>query len=639
LVPVDLIGQAKNSIGTRAAEIISSGLGVVNWDERHLKGCCPYHAEKTPSFIWNKKGNYFKCFGCGVTVDIIDYYQQQGMNFIEAVKELFRETGTRYDFDDGDKPVFNKDRQPYRYPKAEHDLTSKQTIEYLALRKISLQAAIYAGIKQDGTGQNLAFEYRDENGKLMLTKYRPARKIEKGDLKSWCQKDKDTVPLLYGMDKADPTKPLLICEGELDRAAAIEAGFYNTVSVPFGANNYHWIEHNWDWLEQFQKLIIWSDNDQAGEEMRKEVVPRLGEYRCYVVRGGEKDINETLFKRGRQEVLRLIEKAEDIPIRDVIDMAEVEDYDISQAEKIKSGINGLDKWIGGFFLGTVNVITGINGSGKSTFIDQVCVCEALEQGYKTFIFSGELTKQQLRNWIEYPMAGPENVSIKDNGINQPPGYWVSKKTKDKMRHWYRGKIFIYDNDLDYTAKSILRKMEELARKHGVKNFVLDNLMMIDLECNEFEKYTKQKDFVLELIRFAQRFNAVVHLVAHPRKVEAIRRLSKLDVCGSGDITNLAHYVTSIHRVTPAEQEDKHNKQGVVIEPGCPFDCIIDLFKNRPIGYQDKSVGVYFEPKSKRFYGDSDDKDKKYGWEHQPVNLGGIQGQIVWEGDYEQVDGL
>jgi len=57
----------------------------------------------------------------------------------------------------------------------------------------------------------------------------------------------------------------------------------------------------------------------------------------------------------------------------------------------------------------VAVWTGINGSGKSTIINQVCLLESLNQGYKVFAFSDELTKTQFKNWIEYPMAGGQNV--------------------------------------------------------------------------------------------------------------------------------------------------------------------------------------------------------------------------------------
>jgi len=622
-IPKDLIEGAKKALGERAASIIADGLSVQKWNERQLTGCCPFHSEKTGSFKWNKKSNGFKCFGCGVSLDIIDYYMQTGMSFIESARELFRQTGTAYEFDEDERPMVNKDKQPYRFPEPEKNEEMPRAEKYLSLRGISRKTLDYAGVRQDAKG-NIVFEYKDENGRLLLVKYRPSRKLKSGEMKTWCQKDKDTTPILYGMHQVDTTKPLLITEGEIDRLAAIEAGFQNAVSVPFGANNYHWIERNWDWLEQFDKIIIWADNDQAGEEMRKEVIPRLGEYRCYYVRSEHSDLNIHLFKEGKESVLKAIEDARDVPITDVIDMADVEDYDISGAEKIKSGINGLDKWIAGWVLGTVNVITGINGSGKSTFVNQVCVCEALSQGYNAFIMSGELTKPQLRNWIEYPMAGPQNVTEKDNGANQPTTYYVSKAVKEKMRDWYRGRIFIYDNDLDMRASRILQKMEELTRKYGVKVFVLDNLMTIDLEGTEYEKFSKQKDFVKSLVRFAARFNSVVHLVAHPRKTETIQRLTKMDVAGSGDITNLAHYVTAVHRVLPSEKEDTLNKKGEVVQEGCPYDCVIDLFKNRPIGHQDKSVGVYFERASKRFYGDSDDPGKEYSWKEKREQMGFIE---------------
>jgi twinkle protein len=147
----------------------------------------------------------------------------------------------------------------------------------------------------------------------------------------------------------------------------------------------------------------------------------------------------------------------------------------------------------------------------------------------------------------------------------------------------------------------------------IGGFVLDNLMMIDLECSEYELNKRQKEFVLSLKTFARKFNAVVHLIAHPRKTEVVRRLTKMDVAGSGDITNLADYVISIHRVTQEEKQDKLTAKGEIIVPACPFDNIIDLFKNRPLGHQDKTIGLNFHYPSKRLYGQSDNLNKKYSW--------------------------
>ena len=618
MIDNNLIKDAKQILGERAAEIISSGLNIKRWDNKGLKGCCPFHKDDTPSFSWDKKHNQFKCFGCNATLDIIDYYILIGMDFMEAIQELFKQTNTYFEHDEV------KIKGQYKYPIAEANSERVKVEEYLKTRGISKETLDKRSIKQDKKG-NIVFEYRNQYGELLLVKYRPSNKVENGN-KLWCQPGKDTTPLLFGMDKINTTSPLLICEGEIDSLSAIEAGFINAVSVPFGAGNYTWILHNYEWLEQFEKIIIWSDNDEAGEKMRNETIPRLGEYRCYTVNSPYKDINIHLYKEGKQSVLNAIENAKEVPIKDVVDMANVSEYDINKAEKIKSGINGLDKWISGFVLGTLDVITGINSAGKSTIINQMCVCEPLSQGYKTFIYSGELQLGQLRSWIEFPLAGPSYVMEYDNGANQPIGYYVPREIKETMREWYQGKIFIYNNEDDNTAKSIISKMEELARKYGIKNFVLDNLMMIDLECNESEMLKKQKEFVLSLKRFARRYNAVVHLIAHPRKLQAIQRLSKLDVAGTGDITNLADYVIAIHRVTPKE------KQGTDNIAACPFDSILDLFKNRPLGHQDKEIGLHFDIASKRLYGDTDNLNKEYAWTslNKKISFLECSGQSPWD---------
>ena len=128
----------------------------------------------------------------------------------------------------------------------------------------------YLDIREDPHG-NIVFNYYDTNDVLTMVKYRPSKSIDKsaGEIKTWCQKDADTTPLLFNMNRINTSKPLLITEGEIDCASAIEAGNLNTVSVPLGAGNLHWIEENWDWLDMFDSIIIWSDNDASGEKMRK----------------------------------------------------------------------------------------------------------------------------------------------------------------------------------------------------------------------------------------------------------------------------------------------------------------------------------------------------------------------------------
>ena len=200
----DDIQRAKQTLGDRAAGIIASGLNIQNWDTRNLKGCCPFHKEKTPSFVWNNKTNNFKCFGCGITLDVLDYYQQSGMDFPTSTQELCKEAGIPYE-PTKDTERVRKDNRPYQYPEAEQQPSSVE--KYLSQRCISKKTIDYAGVKQDKHG-NIAFEYRNQAGTLLMVKYRPSHKIKKGEAKSWCQKDKDTTPIFYGMEKIDPSKPL-----------------------------------------------------------------------------------------------------------------------------------------------------------------------------------------------------------------------------------------------------------------------------------------------------------------------------------------------------------------------------------------------------------------------------------------------
>ena len=56
---------------------------------RELVGCCPFHAEKTPSFTVAPDKGFFHCFGCGAHGTVVDYVMRvRGLKFPEAVTEI-----------------------------------------------------------------------------------------------------------------------------------------------------------------------------------------------------------------------------------------------------------------------------------------------------------------------------------------------------------------------------------------------------------------------------------------------------------------------------------------------------------------------------------------------------------------------
>lgn len=61
---------------------------------REMKGCCPFHNEKSPSFFVNDDKGFYHCFGCGAHGDVISFVvEQEGLGFIDAVKSLALEAG------------------------------------------------------------------------------------------------------------------------------------------------------------------------------------------------------------------------------------------------------------------------------------------------------------------------------------------------------------------------------------------------------------------------------------------------------------------------------------------------------------------------------------------------------------------
>lgn len=127
------------------------------------------------------------------------------------------------------------------------------------------------------------------------------------------------------------------------------------VSVPCGCTNLEWIDHCWEWLEKFQTIILFGDNDEPGRKMVKDVIRRLDEARCMVVDDYPgrpdgtpcKDANEILYFCGDLALLDALSGANPVPLKGIIQLADVIPYDPTTVPRIKTMIPALDELIGG----------------------------------------------------------------------------------------------------------------------------------------------------------------------------------------------------------------------------------------------------------------------------------------------------
>ena len=612
----EAILQAKEKLGDRNAQIIVEELGITDFDEKNMKCCCPFHQEDHASFIYNKKAFNFRCFGsCGRSYDILDVFMYKGATYAEACKKLFELAEMPYSF--GELGV--KTKRHYRYPHEVPCTDKSKVYAYFEQRKISRETLDALDVRQDSEG-NAVFNYYDTNDVLTMVKYKPSHKVQHGQAKCWCQQNSDTAPLLFNMNRINVNSPLLICEGEPDCLSAVEAGFKNAVSVPLGSSNLHWIDENLEWLDQFESIIICADNDDAGVKMQKECVPRLGSWRTKVVdipaipigNTGRvtKDLNEILYVCGKDKVLELILDAKDSPVPSVADLSDVEPTEYEDVDGVTTGLKAIDDELMRLFFGTLTIVSGQPGSGKSSLLTQLA-CNSLDNDIGTWLFSGELPNGVEKSWFNYIFAGPRNITDAISRRGNPYKK-ISTTTLAEINKTYKGRWHIYRDDYDNTLDKLIASMTDTVRKYGARCLILDNFMCIDTETSE-EELRSQTDTIKKLIEFAKKYQVAVILVCHPRKMDAGTNVGIYDIAGTSNIVNLAHRTIGLRRVTDAERENaaKYSEKRRQL---LKYNVIVTIVKDRMFGRQNIDVGLYYDPASRRFFSDMDEYDRRFSWD-------------------------
>lgn len=621
------IDAAKEKIGDRSAELIADLLHLDKYNQQRKIACCPSpsHVDNTPSFSYFPKAHEFICFSCGMKVDLIDAYIMTGCTFLEACEHLFSEADIAYNFAER-----GSQSHKFYYPQPQYGKNKDTVYEYLERRHISRATVDYLGIQQDIHG-NIIFQFMDDNDVLVGCKIRPSHTIDKskGERKCWWLTDAKGVPydkrmLLYNRNKINPAQPLIITSGELDCASCIECGFLNSTSIPSGDNAMQWIAEEWEFLNGFESIILVHDNDASGEQFAKDVSRRLGEFRVKMVdipkvverengtKVQVKDMNQYLVYCGPDAVRNVITNARETEIPSVIDFCDVKQFDMSDVDGFQSGFTEIDRVLGKFYMGTTNIITGIASAGKSSFLSTV-ICRSVDQGYPVFVYSGELTNPSLKNWVDSVFVGQRGL----NEYQTPDGfryYKIKAVAAREINSYYKSQILFYRDSFDHKASSLLSTMESVVRKHGVKTIVLDNMTSINLENDDNNKWNKMDDFVRDIVDFSKKWQVAIFLVLHPKKMDMVRRMSMFDLMGVASSSALTHRILSLYRVQPKEHEGVMGMKGKWKVKPVQGDVILDILKDRYGSGTNKSVELYYDVPSRRFYDSLETLDYQYSWD-------------------------
>lgn len=545
------------------------------------------------SFAINMLSGQFKCLrsSCSVSGNMLTLAAEFSWFSLGNDVEAYYQTG--------------RQKKYRRFSQMQTIKPKPAAITYLESRKITAATAEKYQITVQSKHENvLVFPFLDEKGTLQFIKYRKTDfnpTVDKG--KEWCEANRK--PILFGMYQCNlDNKTLIMTEGQLDSLSVAESGIENAVSVPNGKNGFTWVPYCWDWLQNFDTLIVFGDCERGSitllDDMRRRFRGIVKAVRQQDYRGC-KDANELLQKYGRDAVKKAVDQAEVLPLQQVKDLADVRAVDLFSLPKIPTGIKSLDRVLsGGIYLGQTVILTGKRGEGKSTLGSQL-LANALNDGNTVLAYSGELQDYFFKRWIDFQIAGKHNVIDKAES-NGTINYTIPKEKVKKISAWYQGRAYIYENQTltDDEPAELIETIEKAVQQHGIKLVLLDNLMTALDVGMSVDLYRAQSKFVDKLVKMAKRQQVAVILVVHPRK-NSSGADDNDSVSGSADITNKVDVVMTYKRDKDLPEDQR----------------LLTISKNRLTGKLatgEKALTLYYDKTSKRISDTDVSFTVPYGWE-------------------------
>ena len=272
----------------------------------NYKANCPFHGEKTPSFVVSPSKQIYHCFGCGVGGDSIKFVMElEKLTYLEAIEKLasmfnFSLNYTKGSSDYSDAKRVLESIQTWYVKNLEHNQTARQylldrgvaessiqkfgigyvpdgnsVMNFLNTTLLPLPKAMDAGVIAQGEGggrfyarlvERITFPIFSVSGAAVgfggrtITNH-PAKYINSPQTKLF-----NKSRLLYGYDLAKESiyknKKLIVCEGYLDVVMFHQAGFTEAVASMGTALT---TEHLPLLRKGDPKIILAYDGDKAGQ--------------------------------------------------------------------------------------------------------------------------------------------------------------------------------------------------------------------------------------------------------------------------------------------------------------------------------------------------------------------------------------
>lgn len=487
----------------------------------------------------------------------------------------------------------------YATPKEQGSDLSDKTLGYFLSRGITSETLKRCKVTEGVTfmpqvtkeRNTIHFNYY-RNGKLINIKYRDGEK----NFKLY----KDAELVFYNLDAVKDSEQVIITEGEMDCLSYIEAGYWETVSVPNGANrNLDYVANCWEYFANKKKIYISVDNDEAGLSLQEELIRRFGKDICYVVKLPFKDANETLVKAGKDELIWAVKEAKGLPLDDIQYLSSVKDLMLEQFDNGKErgeptyfdAINPHFTWK----KGQVTLFHGIPNHGKSTFVYFLMILKSIYNGDKWGIFSPEhYPANEFYDPLIHTFLGKNIDKIYKNRCTREE-YQRGMDFVDK--HFF----YVYPESDNPTPEYINEKFKQLIIRHGITGCVTDPFNQLD---NDMGKYGRDDIYISNFLanekRFAQKHNLYKIIVAHPKQMSrdatgAYSCPTYYDLHGGAMWSNKCDNIIAIH--APKWHEDKASTERMIAVQKIKMQQLVGIPGN---------VNVKYNRASNRFLAEFDE---------------------------------
>ena len=355
-------------------------------------------------------------------------------------------------------------------------------------------------------------------------------------------------------------KRVVITEGELDAASCQEAmPGWPMVSLPSGAAGAKKsIQKNLQWLQNYEEVVLFFDNDEAGRKAAKEAACVLPPGKVKIARlEAYKDASDALQENDIQAINRAIWDAKPYRPDGIVDGKTLlslvttpnppNDHDYP--------FQGLQQLLHGIRYGELTTITAGSGIGKSSFCRDIGT-HLLQTGERVGYLALEESNRRTALGLMSSAVG------KALHIGEHSAETLTEAYEETLAKW---NVFLFDGFGSYDPDLIYNRIEYLASGLDCKIIFLDHLSILLSGLDGDER--RMIDTTMTKLRsLVERTGIALFLVSHLKRGstdnghEEGARVSLAQLRGSAAIAQLSDRVIALER---NQQSDSESSQTTV----------------------------------------------------------------------------